>query len=360
MDARSGDISQTVVSVSLMELVSSPVTEKEVRAATRTDAELGVVLNRTLEGWKGPVSQRLKPYSSRADELTTEGGVLLWGSCVIIPKVLQPKVLAELHEVHPGVSRMKALARSYVWWPGIGGEIEELVRRCDTCQKNHCKPASAPVHPWECPSSPWERLHIDHAGPVEGKMFLVVVDSFSKWVDAEVVSSTSSEVTIRVLRSLFATHGLPQTIVSDNAPAFVSDEFRSFLSRNGIRYMNSSPYHPASNGQAEICVRKVKEALRTMGKGSTELQLQRLLFKDHITPSTTTGYSPAELLFKRQLRSALTLLRPESQVMPKSRNVEVYAPSMLEMRFGRGIMEVVRNGLAEKLKLCWEQLTIKC
>ena len=163
VDARSGDISQTVVSVNLMELVSSPVTEKEVRAATRTDAELGVVLNRTLEEWNGPVSPQLKPYSLRADELTTEGGVLLWGSRVIIPKVLRHKVLAELHEVHPGVSRMKSLARSYVWWPGIGGEIEELVRHCDTCQKNHRKPTSAPVHPWERPSSPWERLHIDHA-----------------------------------------------------------------------------------------------------------------------------------------------------------------------------------------------------
>ena len=145
-------------------------------------------------------------------------------------------------------------------------------------------------------------------------MFLVMVDSYSKWVEAEIVSSTSTEVTIRVLRKLFATHGLPQTLVSDNAPGFVSDEFRSFLLQNGIRYMNSAPYHPASNGQAEICVRKVKEALRTMEQGSTELQLQRLLFKDHITPSTATGYSPAELLFNRRLRSALTLLRPDSQV----------------------------------------------
>ena len=79
MDARSGDVSQLVVSVSMMELVSSPVTEKEVRSATRTDAELGLVLNRTLEGWSGPVTPNMKPYSTRADELNTEGGVLLWG-----------------------------------------------------------------------------------------------------------------------------------------------------------------------------------------------------------------------------------------------------------------------------------------
>ena len=205
---------------------------------------------------------------------------------------------------------MKALARSYVWWPGTGGDIEERLRYCKTCQKHQCKPVAAPSHPWEYPSSPWERLHIDHAGPVEGKYFLIVVDSYSKWVETDLVSSTSAEATIKVLRWLFSAHGLPRIIVSDNAPGFVSEIFRTFLSRNGISYMNSAPYHPASNGQAEITVRKVKDALKSMQKGDLELQLRRILFKDHITPSTTTGYSPAELLYNRRLRSALTLLRP--------------------------------------------------
>ena len=228
--------------------------------------------------------------------------------------MLRVKVLTELHETHPGISRMKALARCYVWWPGIDGEIESMVQQCETCQRNQRSPVAAPIHPWEYPSSPWERIHIDHAGPVDGKLFLIVVDSYSKWVEAELVSSTSAEVTIRVLRRLFAAHGLPHTLVSDNATGFVGEEMKAFLLKNGVRHLNSAPYHPASNGQAEIIVRKVKESLKSMKKGDIETQLQRILFKDRITPSTTTGFSPAELLLNRRLRSALTLLRPESQV----------------------------------------------
>ena len=81
LDARSEDVSQTVVSVSMMELVSAPATEKEVRAATRNDAELGLVLNRTLEGWSGPVTPQMQPYYTRADELTIEGGVAMGFLC---------------------------------------------------------------------------------------------------------------------------------------------------------------------------------------------------------------------------------------------------------------------------------------
>ena len=188
-----------------------------------------------------------------------------------------------------------------MWWPGIDGDLEERVRCCETCQRNQPRPASAPPHPWERTKAPWERIHIDHAGPIDGKYILIVVDSYSKWAEAELVNSPSAEATIKVLRRLFATHGIPCLVVSDNAPGFASDAFRTFLSRNGIRFMNSAPYHPASNGQAEVTVRKVKTALKFMKKGDMELQLRRVLFKDHITPSTTTGYSPAELLFNRRL-----------------------------------------------------------
>ena len=146
---------------------------------------------------------------------------------------------------------MKALARSYVWWPGLDSDIEDLVRGCNICQRHQAKPNAAPVHFWENPGGPWERVHIDHAGPVEGKMFLVACDSFSKWVEVEVVKSTDAKSSAAVLRRWFSMHGLPKVIVSDNGPGFASDEFDSFLKSNGIRHMFSAPYHPSSNGQAE-------------------------------------------------------------------------------------------------------------
>ena len=247
----------------------------------------------------------------RSSELTTEGGCIMWGGRVVIPTVLRKRVMSELHEVHPGMSRMKSLARSYFWWPGLDKDIEEMVRKCPVCLSNQRSPVSAPIHAWEYPRSPWERVHIDHAGPVNGKMFLILVDSFSKWIEVEVVNSTSSEATIVVLRKLFATHGLPCVLVSDNGPGFSSEEFNIFLSRNGVKHLYSAPYHPSSNGQAERTVRTFKESLKGLKEGSLDMKLSRFLFKYRITPQTTTGFSPAELLFNRRLRSALTLLKPD-------------------------------------------------
>ena len=185
------------------------------------------------------------------------------------------------------------------------------MRRCATCQLNQNKPAAAPVHAWEFPSTPWERIHIDHAGPTNGNTFLVVVNSYSKWVEVERVKYTDARTTCAVLRKIFATHGLPKVVVSDNGPGFASEEFNTFLKRNGVRHLYSAPYHPSSNGQAERFVRIFKEALKTLKEGDVDMKLSRFLFRYRITPQTTTGQSPSELLFRRKVRSALSLLRPD-------------------------------------------------
>nr|XP_047141340.1 uncharacterized protein K02A2.6-like [Hydra vulgaris] len=298
--------------VAMMELVKAPITEKQLRVATYNDPILGVVLNKVLDGGLMMEESKveLKPYTSRFPELSTEGGCLLWGRRVVVPRVLRETVLEELHEVHPGVSKMKALARSYVWWPGIDLEIENKVKNCETCQRNQKCPLTE-SHPWEYPSRPWERLHIDHAGPMNGKIFLVVVDSFSKWIEVEVVGSTGAKTTIRVLRRLFSTHGLPRVIVSDNGSGFSSEEYKQFLSSNNIKPIYAAPYHPASNGQAERMVQTFKNSLKCFQGSDVETQLCLFLFKYRLTLHSTTGVSPAELLLGRRLRNPLSMLLPE-------------------------------------------------
>jgi hypothetical protein len=111
---------------------------------------------------------------------------------------------------------MKALARSYVWWPTLDEDIGREVNNCNQCQLHHTTPAAAPLHPWEWPGHPWTRLHIDYAGPFKGEMFLVVIDAYSKWLEVHQMTSTTSTATIEKLREIVATHGLPTTVVSDN------------------------------------------------------------------------------------------------------------------------------------------------
>ena len=122
----------------------------------------------------------------------------MWGICVIIPSKHQSDIFQELHRDHPGCSRMKSLARSYVWWPGMDKDIENLARSCVPCQQN--KHAPAPLHPRAWPTKPWQRLHIDFAGPFMGTSFLVIVDAHSKWPEVFEMSITTTTNTIKKLR----------------------------------------------------------------------------------------------------------------------------------------------------------------
>ena len=122
--------------------------------------------------------------------------------------------------------------------------------------------------------------------------------------------STDAKSTIAVLQKLFSTHGLPKVIVSDNGSGFASAEFSKFLQVSGVKHVRTAPSPPASNGQAERFVRTFKESLKTLQMGDIDAKLNKLIFRYRITPHSTTGYSPSELLFNRRIRSALSQLKP--------------------------------------------------
>ena len=132
--------------------------------------------------------------------------------------------------------------------------------------------------------------------PFMGRMFLVLIDSHSKWIEVHPMSSTTSSATIQCLRSIFATFGLPEVLVSDNMPNFVSAEFEDFLLKNGVKHTTSAPYHPVSNGFAERAVQTVKKGLKKMKTGSIQDKISWFLFSYRNTPQTTTGVAPADLL----------------------------------------------------------------
>ena len=312
--------SQEVFGVHMMELTHSPVTEEEVRKETLNDEVLSKVINCVSEGWTSEVlrDEKFKPYVSRKDELSVEGGCVLWGARVVIPEKLRQAVLNELHDVHPGVTRMKALARSYVWWPNMDQDIEQISKHCETCCINQNNPAAAPVHMWEQPNEPWERIHLDYAGPFLGKMFLIAVDAYSKWIEVETMGDATAQSTVHRLRRMFAMHGLPKVMVTDNGPAFVGDAFEKFCLRNRIRHVPTAPYHPASNGQVERVVRTFKETMKKLRAGDIETKVNRLLFKYRMTPHTTTGVSPSQLMLKREIRTPFHLMQPGSQSTPKA------------------------------------------
>ena len=261
-------------------LNSTPVTANQVKHLTDRDPLLSQVRRLVLEGnTVFPVDRDdIKPFARRATELSVQDGCLLWGARVIVPPPVQKQFIEELHAGHPGITRIKTLARRFVWWPNIDRDLEECVRSCSACQQTRNLPPSTPLSVWDWPKRPWSRIHVDYAGPFLGHMFLVLVDSHSKWLDVRKVSSATSRVTIDTLRSIFSCHGLPEMMVTDNGSTFTSEEFQEFSKRNGIRHVTSAPYHPATNGLAERAVQTFKDFMKKSSDDSLEQRLARFFF----------------------------------------------------------------------------------
>ena len=298
--------------IHLMDAVnSSPVTASHIKQWTSKDPMLSKVKDLVLRGHYGK-EESIAPYQRFWSELSVQDGCLLRGNRIVVPPEGRDKVMELLHSGHPGNSRMKSLARSFVWWPGIDHDLEEKVKRCDACQRVRHNPAPAPLHPWEFPRNSWECLHADFAGPFLGKMFLIVIDAYSKWLEVKPLTAATSAIMIEHLRAMFATHGLLKMFVTDNGTQFTSAEFESFMKNNGIQHVKSSPYHPSSNGLAERAVQCFKEGMKKSSMTeSLDTRISRFLFWYRLTPHSTTGVPPAELLLGRIPRSQLDLLKPQ-------------------------------------------------
>ena len=140
------------------------------------------------------------------------------------------------------------------------------------------------------------RLHIDFAWPLEGKMFLVVVDAHSKRLEVVPMTIATASTTIQHLCQLFACFDFPESIVLDNGLQFVAGEFRTFCELNGIRHIRLAPYHPSSNGLAERGVQVFKQGFCKTTSGTVYDHIAQFLFQYWLASHSTTGVSPAELL----------------------------------------------------------------
>ena len=309
-------------SVLLIDAHQLPITAKNVARYTLRDPILSKLTQSIITPGTGILTEEeRKPFKHVWEELSVVKGCVMKGARVVVPRGLRAEVLKELHSDHQGIVRTKAIARSYVWWPGIDGDIENFVRSCLGCAQAQHMPRAVGLHPWEMPSGPWQRLHLDFAGPFLGKTFLILVDAYSKWPEVVPMAGTNAQSTIDVLMSVFAVHGLPHRVVSDNGPPFISHEFRGFCSANDIHHVFSAPYHPATNGEAERFVQTFKDNMKC--RGATPVDVHRCIFRFlsayRSTPHQVTGMSPSSLLLGRRVRNRMDLMRPDLEREQKTK-----------------------------------------
>ena len=267
----------------------------KIRDAQHSDPVCAKVIEFCSTGWPTYKSDHpsLIPYFEHQNHITVSDRLLLYDDRLVIPTGLQLEMLRLIHEGHQGIVKCRARARRDVWWPGLSTEIAALVSRCLECKKTQPVPVET-LAPSALPERPWERLGMD-LFEYNGHNYLIVVDYYSRWIEAILMKSTTCKSTIHVLQTLFSTHGYPDVIISDNGPQFAAHEFSLFAEQHNFTHITSSPKYPKANGEAERAVGTIKRLLTKTNDLCTVLLNYR-------TTPLQNGYTPAELLMGRQLR----------------------------------------------------------
>ncbi|XP_033126935.1 uncharacterized protein K02A2.6-like, partial [Anneissia japonica] len=161
------------------------------------------------------------------------------------------------------------------------------------------------------PDGPWQRLHIDFCGPLPtGEYLLVVIDRYSRYPEVEIVKSTNIQSVIPKLDRIFATHGIPLQVITDNGPPFNGSDFSKYMQLLGIKFTPCTPKWPQGNAEVERFNQPLMKAIQaaTIEDRKWQQEIQRFLLQYHSTPHSTTEVSPAELLFNRPIQGKLPML----------------------------------------------------
>ena len=287
--------------------VPKTMTLKEIADETNNDRDLRALRAAIrLNSWE---LDSVRPYRSfKADLTIGKHNTILRGSRIIIPKSLQKRAVEIAHESHQGLSKTKALLREKIWFVGIDELVQKTIDSCLACQAVGKPAPPEPIKQNEMPKGPWETLHIDFCGPLPSNDYLLVlIDRYSRYPEVEIVRSTRSACVIPKLDKIFAVHGIPYTIVSDNGPPFNSDEFNKYMKILGIEHHLVTPYWPQANGEVERFnqpLEKTIQAAVVEGKIWRQ-ELNKFLLQYRTTPHCTTKVPPSELLFNRKIRGKL-------------------------------------------------------
>jgi hypothetical protein len=302
----------TVVSIKTI-IADVPVTTSrlvKIRQEYERDKEMKCLQEYIRNGFpdNSKLSGNLRKYRALASELYDQEGLVLYNDRIVIPSGMQKEILLRIHEGHLGMDKCKALARSAVFWPGINQDIENTVGRCSTCNMFRNQQCPEPLMPHPVPSNAYQKVGVDIFN-LHGKDYLLVVDYFSKFPEYVQLSSKSADCVIQHLKDIFARHGIPETLMSDNNP-FNSYAMRKFAESWGFEIVTSSPRYAQSNGQVERCVQTVKMLMKKAVESHQDIAIALLQYRN--APVTGLEHSPAQLLYNRSLRTKVPSMKSQS------------------------------------------------
>lgn len=287
-----------------------PVLIDQVREAQYQDPSLDRMREKSLDDSQGN-------FSTRSD------GTLLFRNRLVVPNIqmLRHEILEEAHgsayAVHPGSTKMYRTLKEYYWWPNMKREIAAYVSRCLICQqvKAERQKPSGLQQPLQIPVWKWDHITMDFVYSLPRTRdghdgIWVIVDRLTKSAHFLPVRKTYK---LEKLAELYVSeivrlHGVPESIVSDREPRFVSKFWKELQSALGTRLHFSTAFHPQTDGQSERTIQTLEDMLRScvmQFRGSWDEKLHLMEFAYNNSYHSSIGMAPYEALYGRQCRTPL-------------------------------------------------------
>jgi transposase InsO family protein len=307
-DHKSSNFELFRVEVQSSEVQNSQITPRTIsalREATMQDTTMQLLANIICGGWPKEKSQLppgLSPYWVYRDEMSVTDGIVYRGLQAVVPVGMQKDMLKKVHCSHLGAESNIRMCKDIIYWPGMQSAIKDVCSNCGTCAQYAPENPKEPMKSQPVPQYPWQIVSQDLC-QLESSHYLITVDHYSDFIEIDELDDTLSSTVIRNTKAHFARHGIPEILLTDNGPQFVSVDFASFCDLYGITHVTSSPYWPKGNGKAESAV-KVMKAL--MNK-STDIYMALLHYRN--TPQQGHTMSPSQRSMGRRTRNTLPVAR---------------------------------------------------
>ena len=329
---------------------------QQIRIETHRDNTLQTLSNMILAGWpdnKMDVPLCIREYWPFRDELATQNGIIYRGTRIVIPTKLRPDLVTRAHASHQGIQSTINTAREIMYWPHMNMDLTHAVQKCSTCQEFQPAVPKEPMMTHPLPSYPWQVVATD-CFELDGEHYCVYVDTYSDYIDIIELEDLTGKTLVKKSRPVFATHGKPEVVISDNGPNYASREFADFSRQWEFRHVTTSPHYSKANGKAESAVKIAKGIIKKAKRSGGDIWQAILEWRNTPTPGMKT--SPAQRLMSRRTRSFLpckeTLYKPEvqddvpAQVAQKRKQAKKFydrgAKPLPELVFGQPIRVKIR------------------
>lgn len=253
LDDNFSEVMDVQVHTVLSALPVSDAKLSSIQKETEKDAHISTLRRVIKEAW--PNERKRCPtaildYWNHRDELSEMDGTVFKGEKIVILTLLREEMIKRIHSGHMGIEKSKQRVRDILFWPGMSKQIAGMVEQCSICLESRMPKTKEPLISHPIPNRPWQTVGTDLFN-WNNEDHIVVVDYYSRYLDLEKLKSTTAAAVILKLKKIFAAHGIPEKVISDDGPQFSSKDFENFARAWDFVHVTSSPHYPQSNGLSE-------------------------------------------------------------------------------------------------------------